>query len=47
MNMYILIMYNLIGVWEGNVAMIRCVISDLDGTLLNKGRLSENNYKAI
>ena len=27
--------------------MIKCVITDLDGTLLNKGRLSENNYAAI
>ena len=27
--------------------MIKCVVSDLDGTLLYKGKLSDNNYKAI
>ncbi len=27
--------------------MIKCVVSDLDGTLLYKGKLSNNNYQAI
>ncbi len=27
--------------------MIKCVVSDLDGTLLYKGKLSNNNYRAI
>lgn len=27
--------------------MIKCVVSDLDGTLLYEGKLSDNNYKAI
>ncbi len=27
--------------------MIKCVVSDLDGTLLNSGNLSLNNYRAI
>lgn len=27
--------------------MIKCVVSDLDGTLLYNGNLSDNNYKAI
>lgn len=27
--------------------MIKCVVSDLDGTLLHNGKLSKNNYQAI
>ena len=29
------------------IAMIKCIASDLDGTLLYNGKLSDNNYRAI